>query len=404
MADEFSRALRGTLATAADEAPTVPPGLLEQVEAGHRRRARRRVSAAALAVAMVLGGTSAAGAVLRSGDDPPPAAGPGKLRPVTAAELGPPVKVSDRWPDAVRTVPRRLPNGRPLDPLTLLDGHRLIGTTTSASGIIDRVWAYDLKTGKADVITRIVPPKGPKSYDAAFAVGDDQVAWGLARRTGGRTVTEIWTAPLAGGPARKIAEAGSPTSGLFIEDGTVIWETDQGVYRVPLAGGPAAKIAGSTGFRVVSWPWLGLPGTVADKAGSIRYRDLWNVRTGERRKAVLAPFKGSWSCGVTWCLGRPTDTGYHGKPMQNAVQRRDGKAGRLLLTEHLIDQNVIGDRFVLYRAPGMMSSSMTLYDLRSGKLLDAEIGKGFSNFRIGQTMAFVIGDQETKVIDFSKIR
>ncbi|MEO3829657.1 hypothetical protein [Actinomadura sp. B10D3] len=403
MTDELDRALQGTLATAADAAPTVPPGLLEQVEAGHRRRVRRRVSATVLAVAVVLGGTSAAGAMLR-GDGPPPAAGPGKLRPVTAAELGTPVKVRDRWPDAVRSVPRTLPDGRPLSPITLLDGHRLIGTTASASGIVDRVWAYDLKTGKADVIARIVPPKGPKPYDAAFAVGDDQVAWGLARRTGGRTVTEIWTAPLAGGQARRIAEAGSPTSGLFIEDRTVIWETEQGVFRVPLAGGPAAKIAGSTGFRVVSWPWLGSPGTDADKAGSIRYRDLWNVRTGERRKAVLAPFKGSWSCGVTWCVGRPTDTAYRGKPMHNAVQRRDGKAGRLLLAEHFTDQNLIGDRFVLYRAPGMTSSKVTLYDLRSGKLLDIEIGKGFSGFRVGHTMIFAIGDRETKAIDLSAIR
>ncbi|MCP9955192.1 hypothetical protein [Actinomadura madurae] len=402
MTDELDRVLRGTLATAADEAPAVPPGLLEQVEARHRGRMRRRVSATALAVAVVLGGTSAAGAMLRG--DGPPATGPGKLKPVTAAELGTPVKVRDRWPDAVRSVPRSLPDGRPLSPIALLDGNRLLGTTTSASGSVDQAWAYDLKTGKADLVTRIDPPRGRKSFDAAVVAGDDHVAWVRALKSGGRTVTEIWTAPLAGGQARKVAEAGSRMPILLIEDRTVIWETEQGVYRASLAGGPAAKIAGSAGFRVVSWPWLGSPGTVADKAGSIRYRDLWNVRTGERRKAVLAPFKGSWSCGVTWCVGRPTDTAYRGKPMQNAVQRRDGKAGRLLLAEHLIDQNVIGDRFVLYRAPGSMSSKMTLYDLRSGKLLDIEIGKGFSMLRVGHTMVFAIGDRETKAIDLSAIR
>ncbi|TDD79109.1 hypothetical protein E1293_24365 [Actinomadura darangshiensis] len=407
MTDELGRALRGTLTTAAGEAPAVPPGLLDQVEAGHRRRRRLRVSATALAVAVILGGTGAAGAVLRSGDEPPAAAKPGKLRPVAAAELGKPIKVRDRWPDAVRSLPRKLPNGRPLQPIALVGEDTLIGSTTS-SGVADRLWAYDLKAGKATVVTRVDTPR--TSYDTTFVAGGGHIAWALARKTGGRTVVEIWAVPMAGGEARKVAEAGSPTSGLVIDGGNAVWETDEGVYKAPLAGGATEKIPGTKGFGIVSWPWLGSPGAPVDKVGAVRFRNLWNVRTGERRTAVLAPIDGRWSCGVTWCVGSPADKTVHRGAWPNAVQRRDGKDGRSLPGEPIPGGMVIADRFVVYRPLGLDSRNMILYDLHTGRLLDTGISMRYQSIKVssqgepdGGSVAFV-DDGGTAMLDLTAIR
>ncbi|CNF51591.1 Uncharacterised protein [Mycobacterium tuberculosis] len=403
MTDELDTAVRGALTAAAREAPAVPAGLLERVEAGHRRRRRRRTGAAALAVAVVLGGTGAAGALLRSGDRPPPAAAAGELKPVPRTGLGTPVKVRDRWPDAVRSVPGRLPNGRELHPVELLDGDRLVGATWSALQRPDKLWSYDLGTGRAGVITDIVVPRGSKIFASDFAIGGDRVIWWLSYRVDGRDTVEIWAAPIAGGAAHKIAGMpGSDVSTLLVDGDTIVWGMSGGVYQMPLSGGVPAKIPGSGGFGIISWPWLGSPASPGREAGDIEYRSLWNVRTGERRKALLAPFTAPWSCGVVWCVAGRPDLG-------TAVQRRDGKAGRVLPDGFMAFMTgVVYGRFVPYLPDGPATKNHVLYDADTGTLLDTGIRRGNEVMGPGRNdrdpQHFFVHENGTMLLDLSKIR
>ncbi|MGP4029489.1 hypothetical protein [Actinomadura sp. 3N407] len=411
MNDDLDRALRGTLTTAAREAPGVEPDLLERVERGHRRRRRRRTSAAALAVAVVLGGTGAAGVAVRSGEDAPDVAVPGKLKPISPKELGTPVKVRERWPAAVRSVPRELPDGRALHPVTVLDGDTLVGATEASLQVPDQLWSYDLGTRKATAITDVVVPRGSKIFASDFTVGRGQVIWWLSYRVDGRDTVEIWGAPLAGGAARKlIAMPGSSLSTLLIDGDSIVWGMGDGVYKAPLSGGAPEEIPGTGGFGIVSWPWIGSPASRGDTVGDIMYRSLRNVRTGERRGAGLAPFKGAWSCGVTWCVGSPARGVTYHRDMATAVQRRDGKAGRLLPFDNFMGpvRGLVYGRFLPLFPEGPGTKHHILYDVKTGTLLDTGIrrynevmGRG-RNDRDPQH--FFMNKDGTTLLDLSKIR
>ncbi|MFA1543054.1 hypothetical protein [Actinomadura monticuli] len=403
MTDDLDRALRGTLSTAAREAPAVPPELLERVEAGHRRMRRRRATAAGLAVAAVIAGTGAAGAVVRSGGEAAPVATAGKLKPVTRADLGTPVKVRERWPDAVRSLPGRLPNGRGLHPVELLDDGTLVGATWSSLQRPDRLWSYDLGAGRASAITDIVVPRGSKIFASDITVGGDRVVWWLSYRVDGRDTVEIWGAPLRGGAARKLAGMrGAEVSTLLIDGATIVWGMGDGVYRMPLSGGEPAKIPGTDGFGIVSWPWIGSPVRDGARSGDITYRSLRNVRTGERRNARLAPFRGTWSCSVTWCAANRPDVG-------TAVQRRDGKAGRLLTAQQAgPPASVIYGRFLPYFPAGPSTKTHVLYDVETGTLLDTGIRRHNEVMGRGKNdrdpRFFLTGKDVTTLLDLSKIR
>jgi hypothetical protein len=352
--------------------------------------------------------------LLRSGQEAPPVAAPGKLKPVSRADLGAPVKLRDRWPDAVRSIPGELPNGRALHPVALLDDGTLVGATTSSFEKSDKLWSYDLDARKATVITDIVVPRGSKIYASDFTVGGGQVVWWLSYRAGGRDTVEIWGAPLAGGTARKIAGTrGNAVSTLLVDGDAVVWGMKDGVYRVPLAGGTPEKMPGTGGFGIVSWPWIGSPAAPReDRAGYIGYRSLRNVRTGERREAVLAPLKGPWSCGVTWCVGTtsllPGATDHRG--MVTAVQRRDGRAGKALPYDGPMGpgRQIVYGRFLPYFPKGPQTENHVLYDVETGKLLDTGVRR--YNHLMGRApndrdpQYFFTNEDGTTLIDLSKIR
>lgn len=411
MTDDLDRALRGTLSTAAREAPGLPPELLERVEAGHHRRRRRRAAAAGLAVAVAVAGTGVAGALARSADEAAPVAADGRLKPLSPADLGTPVKVRERWPDAVRSVPGRLPNGRELHPVELLGDGTLVAATWSSLQMPDKLWSYDLAAGEARTITDIVVPRGSRIYASDFTIAGDQVVWWLSYRAKGGDRVEVWGAPLAGGAAHKITGLpGRDVSTLLAEEDGVVLATSDGVYRAPLAGGAAERIPGTEGFEIVSWPWIGSPASLKGGVGYIRYRTLWNVSTGERRKARLAPFEGAWTCGVTWCVGGPASgVTYHGD-VKTAVQRRDGKAGRTLPGDRVgPTQPPIYGRYLAYFPEGpAKTKTHILYDIESGRLLDTGIRR--SNEVLGSVrnnqdpQYFLEAEGGTVLLDLSKIR
>ncbi|TYK50676.1 hypothetical protein [Actinomadura decatromicini] len=406
MTDDLDRALRATLTTAARQAPDVRAGLLNRVEKARRRRRRVRMSAAVAAVAVAVGGTGAVGGLLRSDHDTPPAATTaGDLKPVSLARLGAPVKLRERWPDAVRNVPGRLPNGRVLEPVALLDGGTLVGATTSSLQKPDKLWSYDLDGRKARVITDIVVPGGSKIFASDFAIGQGQVIWWLSYRVNGRDTVEIWGAPLAGGTAHKIiGMRGDSITTLLIDGDTIVWGMSDGIHKAPLSGGASTVVPGTAGYEIVSWPWIGSPVYDGKAWPDVLYRSLWNERTGERRKAALAPLKGTWSCAVTWCVGSD--------PWKRTMtmQRRDGKAGKTLPLDtpaSPMTLSVIYDRFIPYFPEGLRTRTHVLYDLRTGKLIDTGIPRTNEvlarrrNDRNPQR--FIQNEAGTALIDFSKI-
>ncbi|MFB4307490.1 hypothetical protein [Actinomadura sp. GTD37] len=412
MTDDLDRALRGTLTTAAQEAPSVRPELLGRVEAVHRGRRRRKMSAAALTTAVVLGGAGVLGAQLGTGGDAVPVAAAGALKPVARGDLGSPVKVRERWPDAVRKLPARLPNGSLLRPVALLDGDVLVGATESSLQRPDRLWSYDLGARRAKAITDIVIPHGSKVFASDFSVGGGQVVWWLSYRAGGRDTVEIWGAPVAGGAAHKIAGMpGAEVSALLVDGDAAVWAMSGGVYRTPLSGGAPAKIPGTEGFGIVSWPWIGSPASHEDELGYVRYRTLENVRTGERRGARLAPFKGAWSCGVTWCVGGPAAGVRYDGERPVAVQRRDGKAGTALpgdpATAVPPAAGVLHERFLPYYPDGPGAKDHLLYDVETRTMLDTGIRR-YDEVMGSRTNArdpqfFVTNKDGTTLLDFSKI-
>ncbi|MBW8486965.1 hypothetical protein [Actinomadura parmotrematis] len=409
MHDDLDGALRTALRTAAHDAPAPAPDLLEGVERGVRRRRRRRVTAAATAAVLVLGGTAGLAGV-RDGAAPrekAPAAATGQGT-FTDTPLGAPITIAKRWPAAVRTVPDRLPGGRELRPVRLLDGHVLIAATESAPGLPYRLWAYDLRTGKARVITDV--PMTPETlfYAGGFILAGDQLVW----RAGLPGAVEFWKAPLAGGPARRFAVLPKQMSAIenLVADGdAVVWASPQGIVRLPLAGGVPKVFAGTKGYGIVAWPWVGTPGTTKGGVGEVLAGTVRNLVTGEVRRASPPSFKGTWVCSLSWCVGEAaagvtyrtaTDK------MITAVQARGEKDARALPPSESgpVDQ-IIADRFLPYR-PARRAGGDLLYDLRTGNLLD--LGTGGERTGIGvhdpaRTQLFEKTRPGYLMVDLSKI-
>jgi hypothetical protein len=388
MTDELQEALRGTLKAASRDVPAPEPDLLDQLARRHRARRRNRAVATATAtvtaVLVVLGGTMF---VLHSGQE----ASPGPLTsrsaiPMPTAALPKSVPVPK---SAVRTVPDTLPNGRRYLPQVALDQRSLLVSTESRFEVTDRLWVYDLQTHKATKVTDVVVPAGSKIFASDFAVGDGQVVWWLRYVRQGRSLIEIWGAPLAGGKAHKISsiDAGSnKASGLdklVVGDGKIYsarvgFSKDlDAVYEEPLTGGPARRIPGTAGYRILAWPWIGTPGGSRGKAGEATFRNLRDVETGQTRGVNLPKIQNGWICGITWCVGSPaTGIIYNGGGPDSHVLRRDGKVGRTLSDDIFFGMGApMYDRFISYTVRGKRVYIAMLYDLQTGKLLELGTGK-----------------------------
>ncbi|MFB4315287.1 hypothetical protein [Actinomadura sp. 21ATH] len=421
MTNDLNRALSGALRTAARDAPEPGADLLERVEQGYRRRRRRRRTAAAvLSVAVLLGGTGIAGAGLRPDGPPPVAAEPSGLAPVSAAELGKPVPVRQKWPDAVRTLPARMPDGRAYRPVTLLDPRTLLVTTESRFERADMLWVYDLPNRRAKEVAEVIIPPGSKIFPSDFTVAAGRIVWWLVTAAGGRETLEFWTAPLAGGEPRRLAampQAGARMGGMLIDGGQLVWTmagTGDGaaVYRMPLSGGVPRKIPGTEGLQILSWPWAGAPGERSGaRVGDVRFKSIRNLQTGERRTAGVASFKGVWECAVNWCLGGPaSDVIYDGSELVTAVQRRNGRDGRSLPADAGMPGGILYERFVPYRTRGAASRNHILYDLETGTLLDTGVRQGNGGISANprkdarDPLIFLTSGNRKVLIDLSEIR
>ncbi|GIH75845.1 TolB family protein [Planobispora longispora] len=319
--NDLEETLRRTLGNAAEQAPRLPGGLPERLETGYRRRRRRaRTALAAAAVVVVAGGTAAG---LRVGASPVAAPGTdptGVSSATVGTEPGPradalPEPVGTVWPQAVRTVPATGPDGRDFEPLAFIDDRTLLVTMNAGFRKNDALYAYDLDGRTFRKIADVPIPVGTVISPSDFTVGNGHVVWWTASAD---AFGQIWSAPLAGGEARLVADkkiADVPDKGLgslaVIGDRIAFSEQEGGVYTVPVQGGTVEAVPDSAGMHLLDWPWIGGPG-LRVPAGEARFGRIRNVETGETDTAVIRPGERSVTCDRTTCSGTsPGGRGFH---------------------------------------------------------------------------------------------
>ncbi|MGN9844455.1 TolB family protein [Nonomuraea sp. H19] len=394
MTKELEDDLRRVISGASERAPHPPTGFPAQIMArSRRRRTRAQALVAALAVVIVAGG---AGVAVRGvGDDRATTAA--HPTPASSPTAGLPDPIEKVWPQAVRTIPAKLPDGTTFRPWLFLDDHTVLLFTWKSLEKPDALYAYDLETGQTRKIVDI--PTSKKGYASGYAVGGGRVIWQTIEGTRMR----LWSVPITGGKPAAIA-TGGPIKGradalAVAGDKLAFSLSEGGVFTVPLEGGSVTPVAGADRHHILGWPWVGTPDVAPDNVAA--FGVVLNVETGETRKAFVRPGDKFVRCGVTTCVGMTSG----GKPF---YRQRDGSQEREI--PRLAWIGLADDRIVaidLPRPPG----GQALFDLTTGKSGDlglrpeaeggtGRIGPGFPNDRL---VAYE-RDGRYVLIDLTKIR
>lgn len=315
MTEQLEQELERVLCEAGDAAPAPEPGLLARLDERTRRRRRVRIQtgAACLAAAAVVTTIAVASGVLRVPSTAPDPAESPSTAVVNAYRLQQPKPAEELWPEAVHQVPRQLPDGRSIEPVTFLDRGTLLVTSWLKVDETHAFLRYDLASGTASKVSDITSPGEP--LNSRYAVSGGWILWFTSER-------EIWGVPVVGGVARKLTTTPDVVERMVVDSGKVYWSSsnERGPMHVAPIGGNATTLPDSDGYRIVSWPWIGAPrpGVVDDRESVTFYGDLRNVLTGETR--TTKPLAGTWSCNLTWCMGSAGDAGW--------AERRDGSSRR----------------------------------------------------------------------------
>ncbi|GAA4092026.1 hypothetical protein [Actinomadura miaoliensis] len=390
MTDDLQQALRNTLRAASLDAPDAAPELLDRVvRRGRARRRNRAMVPVAAAITTAMAVTAGTSFVADTG----PGAGAfsgrnaGALPPRTVPSPVPVPKA------AILTVPDTLPDGRAYNPEVALDDGSLLVSTSSRDDVPDRLWRYDPRTRQATKVTDVPKPAGPPEITSDFAVGDGQVVWANGAKPGGRSATEIWAAPLRGGKARRVlsmdaASKEAQVGQLVVGGGKLRWslspagadaaadvrggadgDRQSAVYEAPLAGGSARMIPGTEGYRILSWPWIGTPGTTKGQAGETDFKELRNLETGQTRSIQPPKAPNTWTCWISWCLGGPPIGVTLDRVPDTRILPLAGGTGRALPADKLpvTGLPVMYDRFINRT---LHNKHEAVYDLATGKLFD----------------------------------
>ncbi|MEU9831968.1 hypothetical protein AB0D67_10570 [Streptosporangium sp. NPDC048047] len=315
------------------------------------------------------------------------------------------------WPEAVRKVPAKGPDGASWRPETFVDDRTLLVTAPAGLDQPTAVYAYGLDDGSRRKIADL-----PSSADAAggangFAVGDGHVVWWTATKD---RIAHLWAVPVSGGTAKRVADQsieegdGSGIDAVTVADGKIVFSLYVGgVFTVPLEGGAVEPVEGGTGMHLLAWPWIGTPGRGGEPHGTVFARIL-NVRTGETRSVVTHPGETIRSCGVTICLGSTSN-------FQTFFRHRDGSS------QKTVPSGVSGavpptqDRFYVSAYGEKKLEGVGLYDLKTGKSGYLGIKKdagsqGMGSFILmpsedstGRLLSYTLGD-DLYLIDLAGIR
>jgi hypothetical protein len=320
-----------------------------------RRRRRRRVLVAGCAGVLVvaMGAVAAlAGGGGRTDRDPDVATSvePTKLPEVDTTKLpdfanlpGP----RDVWPDAVSTLPGRLPDGRLYKVRAMLPDNRYLVISSSKpadyqvyppNGYPDAlVGIFDVGRNTFTPLSDPNAPAGTSFYwNMSAGVVGDYAMWYADVTRDQKEEREVWSAKLTGGSPRKLVTLTADTPNAVADafgitrDG-VTWrlptpgltgnaaQNDErrtvGFYRIGPTGGTPELVPGSEGF---TWApaenWLTTDAGLADSPAT---GELWNRVTGERRPWTRNPAAEEMRCGPLWCGG----TSRNDRP---AIQKLDG--------------------------------------------------------------------------------
>jgi hypothetical protein len=377
MTEELEIALRRTLKDAAERAPKAPPGIGLEPRTRRAPRGYSRMALVAAAVTVAVGGATVGGRTLMHGSpsaNATPATTPSgrpspALHALKKAKVPP---IESVWPKAAHRVPRTLPNGREYAPRAFIDDNTVLVSTDASFEKAGALYAYDLRNQTAKQITQVVTPPNSKVFASDFTTGNGYAAWWLSGDYG----TDIWAAPLSGGPARLVSQAKTAAPSRLVIDGAdAVWSVSGtgGVYRAPLAGGGTTReLPGSRSLYILSWPWIGSPdayqrpGREEDRFGTVAFAHVKNVLTGQKLSAHLTD-RAAWSCGVTWCVGESPN-------FIAEAQRRDGGGRRAIPPgEPMSVMPPILDRFLIALPRG---GTIAVYDLRTGRMGDLRIPSG----------------------------
>lgn len=354
--------LTSTLAAASSAAPQPDPGFLAAVRRRRRRRQRRTTILSACAAVLAVVATVAVVDQFK----PVPVQRFGHLlspdRIPDFFNLAPPERV---WPDAVHRLPAKLPDGSDYTVVDVLgDGRYLVADVRPidesagpsvfhpASGTVTALATSAVTAGLAEA--RLLMARG---------VGD-RVVWFVDARRNGKSARELWSAPVAGGAATRLAATKTGPGTFSVAGDAVMWEEPRGagydevvIRRVAAAGGPVTDVPGSTGYWLtLDGPWLTSKYTGTPFPDEPQDRgDLLNAVTGERVPWTANPKIAAARCGPTWCGG----TGPYGLA---ALQDTNG-GGYVELKDGCSLYPAMGGRL----AVGLLYSQPIVWDRATGR-------------------------------------
>jgi hypothetical protein len=302
------------------------------------------------------------------------------------------------WPGARRAdIPGNLADGPLFQVDLFIDASTAVGTAPTPDGSAQRLLVRH-PDGSLRLLRRL-PTAADPQFDQVTADADN-LYW---TETTQARPWQIWTAPLRGGPARRLtADTGNATFygnqyDLVSAGERLYWTAlpagtkKTEIRSVALAGGPVQVRTEPGVWALSAWPWL------TDNGSQAGTSTLRNLDTG-REIAVVTSGPESLNCNPAWCLAlvmnsidldhidlvHPDGTGRH---------RIAGRGAQTV-----VEDVAVLDRFQILSEPGPNSdltatATLLVYDLRTGNtvVLSAEAGSVFTRNGV---LWWSTGDQE----------